>query len=255
MLLAVDIGNTNTALGVFRETALGRKFRFNTNQLDTGDEIALKISSVLRELELDKKKIKNVIIGSVVPALTQDYIDMARNYFGVEPVVVGPGVKTGISILYDNPREVGADRIANAVGGFTIYGGPLIIVDLGTAITFDAVSDKAEYIGGVIAPGIDASLAFLVKKAAQLPQVSLQKPERVIGKITINSMQSGTVYGFSGMIDAIVRKMKTEMDANPKVIATGGQSGWLMELSETIDDIAPDLTLHGLAFIYSKNTQ
>jgi type III pantothenate kinase len=253
MLLAVDIGNTTTVIGLFRGDDLKRKFRFNTNRLDTGDEIALKIIGLLRETGLDKNKIKNVIICSVVPVMTPQYIYMAGSFFNVKPVIVGPGIKTGLSILYDNPKEVGADRVANGVGGFSIYGGPLIIVDLGTAITFDAISEKGEYIGGVIAPGIDASMAFLVKKAAQLPQVSLAKPERVIGKNTIASMQSGAVYGFSGMVDAIVKKMKTEMGGNPKIIATGGQCEWLMELSEEIEEVAPDLTLHGLNEIYKKN--
>lgn len=253
MLLAIDIGNTNTAIGVFRDGALKRKFRMSTGHLETGDEIALKISGILREGGLEKKDIKHGIIGSVVPAVTQHYTDMARDFLGLEPLVIGPNLETGISILCDNPREVGADRLANSAGGMEIYGGPLIIVDLGTAITFDAVSEKGEYLGGVIAPGIDASMAFLVKKAAQLPQVSLEKPERVIGKNTIASMQSGAVYGFSGMINAIVKKMKTEMSGNPKVIATGGQCEWLAKLSGTIDNVAPDLTLHGMAIIHRKN--
>lgn len=253
MLLAIDIGNTNTAIGVFRNGVLERKFRLSAGRLETGDEIALKISGILQTSGLEKKDIKHEIIGSVVPAVTQNYIDMARDSLGLEPLVVGQKTKTGISVMYDNPREVGADRLANSVGGIEIYGGPLIVVDLGTAITFDAVSKKGEYLGGVIAPGIDASMAFLVKKAAQLPQVSLEKPERVIGKNTIASMQSGAVYGFSGMVDSIVKKMKTEMDGNPKVIATGGQCEWLTELSDTIDEVAPDLTLHGLAIIHRRN--
>ena len=253
MLLAVDIGNTTTVIGLFKGDELEKKFRFGTNPLGTGDEIALKIRGLLHEAGFDRENVKEVIICSVVPAMTQQYIDMAGSFFNTKPVVVGPGIKTGLSILYDNPKEVGADRVANGVGGLSIYGGPLIIVDLGTAITFDAISEKGEYLGGIIAPGIDASMAFLVKKAAQLPQVSLEIPEQVIGKNTIASMQSGAVYGFSGLVDAIVKKMKQEMGCDPKVIATGGQCEWLIDLSETIDEVAPDLTLHGLNEIYKKH--
>ncbi len=253
MLLAIDIGNTTTVVGLFRGDELEKKFRFSTNRLDTGDEIALKIGGLLREAGLDKSVVKHFILCSVVPAMTPQYAELSGNFFNVTPLIVGPGIKTGLSILYDNPKEVGADRVANGVGGFKIYGGPLIIVDLGTAITFDAISEKGEYIGGIISPGIDASMSFLVKKAAQLPQVNLEKPERIIGKNTIASMQSGAVYGFSGMVDAVVKKMKTEMDGTPKVVATGGQCEWLLELSEEIEEVAPDLTLHGLNFIYKKN--
>jgi type III pantothenate kinase len=253
MLLAIDIGNTNTVAGVFVAGELKHKFRYFTNQMETADESSLKISSLLRECGVEKKDVTDVIICSVVPTVTSGYVDIARRAFGAHAVVVGPGVKTGISILYENPREVGADRIANAVGGFTRHGGPLIIVDLGTAITFDAVSGKGEYIGGVIAPGIDTSMLSLFQKAAQLPQVRLEKPHRVIGKNTIASMQSGAVFGFAGMIDAIVGKMKREMEGDPKVIATGGQSEWLKEISETIGRVEPDLTLYGLAEIFKRN--
>ncbi len=253
MLLAIDIGNTNTVAGVFDGSDLKHKFRYVTNNMETADETSLKISSLLRECGVERKEVEHVIICSVVPTVTSGYIDIARRTFGVVALVVGPGIKTGISILYENPREVGADRIANAVGGFVRHGGPLIIVDLGTAITFDAVSAKGEYMGGVIAPGIETSMLSLFKKAAQLPQVRLEKPQKVIGKNTIASMQSGAVYGFAGMVDTIVKKMKLEMEGVPKVIATGGQSEWLNEVSETIEKVEPDLTLFGLAEIFKRN--
>lgn len=253
MLLAFDIGNTNTVAGIFEGDALREKFRYNTNHVDTADEVSLKIILLLRELGIDKKEITQVIVCSVVPTLTASYVDVAQKTFKARPLVVGPGIKTGIPILYENPREVGADRIANAVGGFAKYGGPLIIVDLGTAITFDAVSAKGEYMGGVIAPGVETSMLSLFKKAAQLPQVSLEKPAKVIGKNTISSMQSGAVYGFCGMIDTVARRMKAEMGGDPKVVATGGQSYWLREVSETIEAVEPDLTLFGLAEIFKRN--
>ncbi len=250
MLLAVDIGNTHTVIGVFKNSDIAEKFRFTTNPNDTADEVSLKVRGLLSECGLGKEDITDVIIACVVPPILLPYCEMARSVFNVKPVSVGPGVKTGMKILYDNPREVGADRIANAVGGYSLFGGPLIIVDLGTAITFDAISEKGEYIGGVIAPGINTSMASLFKKAAQLPQISLEEPSRVIGKNTIESMQSGAVYGFCGMADSIVKKMKKEMGGDPKVVVTGGQSDWLLDLSETIDETAPDLTLIGLYKIH-----
>ncbi|MBI5637760.1 MAG: type III pantothenate kinase [Nitrospinae bacterium] len=253
MLIAFDIGNTNTVAGVFEKDALRQKFRYHTSNIETADELALKISMLLKEQGIEKKDIASVIVCSVVPALTGAYVDIAKRIFGADPIVVGPGIKTGIALLYDNPREVGADRIANTVGGFVKYGGPLIVVDLGTAITFDAVSAKGEYLGGVIAPGIDASMLSLSKRAAQLPQVGLEKPSRVIGKNTVAAMQSGAVFGFCGLIDTIARKMQKEMGGNPKVVATGGQSYWLKEVSETIEAVDPDLTLHGLLEIWKRN--
>ncbi len=253
MLLAFDIGNTNTVAGVFAGDALREKFRYHTSHIETADELALKITQLLHAVGINRAEITGVIICSVVPTVTAAYTDIARRAFKTEPLVVGPGIKTGIAIQYDNPREVGADRIANTVAGFARFGGPLIVVDLGTAITFDAVSGKGEYIGGVIAPGIDTSMLSLFKKAAQLPQVSLEKPAKVIGKTTVAAMQSGAVYGFCGMIDTIARRMQKEMGGNAKVVATGGQSYWLKEVSETIEAVEPDLTLYGLLEIFKRN--
>lgn len=253
MLIAFDIGNTNTVAGVFEKDTLRQKFRYHTSNIETADELASKISMLLKDKEINKKDITSVIVCSVVPPLTGAYVGIAKPLFGADPIVVGPGVKTGIALLYDNPREVGADRIANTVGGFVRYGGPLIVVDLGTAITFDAVSAKGEYLGGVIAPGIDTSMASLSKRAAQLPQVGLEKPSKVIGKNTVAAMQSGAVFGFCGLIDTIARKMQAEMGGHPKVVATGGQSYWLKEVSETIEAVDPDLTLFGLLEIWKRN--
>lgn len=253
MLLAIDIGNTNTVVGVFKGGKIISRFRYFTNMMETADEISLKITSLLREGGFEKKEFRDVIICNVVPAVASVYSDISANIFGINPVVVGAHNKNCIPILYDNPREVGADRLANAVGGFVKFGGPLIVVDLGTAITFDAVSQKGEYVGGVIAPGIDASMMSLFQKAAQLPQVRLEKPDKVIGKNTVSSMQSGAVYGFAGMIDSIVEKMSLEMGGKPKIVATGGQSEWLRHVSKTIENYEPDLTLLGLAEIYKRN--
>ncbi len=253
MLIAFDIGNTNTVAGIFKQDALLHKFRYHTSNVETADELALKIRMLLDERNIGKKEITAVIICSVVPALTGAYADISTRMFGASPVIVGPGVKNGIALLYENPHEVGADRIANTVGGFVKYGGPLIVVDLGTAITFDAVSAKGEYLGGVIAPGIDTSMHSLSKRAAKLPQVSLDKPARVIGKNTVAAMQSGAVFGFCGLIDTIARKMQKEMGGTPKVVATGGQSYWLKEVSETIEAVDPDLTLSGLLEIWKRN--
>lgn len=253
MLLAIDVGNTNTVVGLFDGEKIVGRFRFFTNIMETADELSLKITSLLREAGFDKKAVGAAVICNVVPAAASVYQQICEKTFGVAPLVVGSDLKWCIPILYDNPREVGADRIANAVGGFKLYGGPLIVVDLGTAVTFDAVSAKGEYAGGVIAPGIEASMTSLFKKAAQLPQVRLEKPASVIGKNTVASMQSGAVYGFAGMIDSIVAGMRREMGGGAKVVATGGQSEWLKGVSATVQAVEPDLTLVGLAEIYKRN--
>lgn len=253
MLFAVDIGNTNTVIGIFEGDDLKKKFRLSTNPFETADEISIKLSGLLDLAGIDSSMVSDVIVCSVVPNMTGHYAALARETFGHEPLIVGPGLKTGIPIHYDNPKEVGADRIANSVGGVKIFGPPLIIVDLGTAITFDAISEKGEYIGGAIAPGIETSLSSLSKKAAQLPQISIALPNKVIGKNTIQSMQSGSAYGFAGMIESIVERMKGEMGGEPKVVATGGQCDWLSDLCGCIDEISPDLTLYGLYHIYLLN--
>jgi len=249
LLLAIDVGNTNSVIGLFDGDSLIKKFRVATNVLETFDEISLKVVGLLKENDIKIKDVGEVIISSVVPQVTGNYIELSEKLIGVTPLVVGPGVKSGIEILYENPREVGADRIANAVGGYKLFGGPLIVVDLGTAITFDAISVKGDYMGGVISPGIATSMAELSQKAAQLPQVSLTRPRKVIGKNTIESMQSGAVFGFAGMIDSIVRKVAGEMEGEPEVVATGGDCQWLKKLSATIDHYEPDLTLYGLLYI------
>jgi len=200
------------------------------------------------------RKVEAVIIASVVPPIMYSLEHAIRKYFKLEPIIIGPGIKTGINIKYENPREVGADRIVNAVAAFEIYGGPLIIVDFGTATTFCAITSKGEYLGGVICPGIKVSAEALFQKTAKLPRIDLVKPDSVIGRNTVASMQSGIIYGYVGQVDYIIKRMKREMkEENIKVIATGGLARLIASESETIDDINRLLTLEGLRIIYDKN--
>jgi len=225
-----------------------------TSKGKTSDEYGMFIVSLLSYEKIDVGKIEAVVIASVVPPIMYSLEHAIRKYFKLEPMVVGPGIKTGINIKYENPREVGADRIINAVAALELYGGPLIIVDFGTATTFCAVSSKGEYLGGVICPGIKISAEALFQKTAKLPKIDLVKPETVIGRNTVSSMQSGIIYGYVGEVDYIVRRMKKEMkDDNIKVIATGGLARLIASESETIDEINGLLTLEGLRIIYERN--
>lgn len=253
MLLAVDVGNTNIVLGVYEGSSLKVSWRVSTNRLQTGDEYGIIIKNLFAQAGVDDSRLTGMIVSSVVPPLMFALDEMAGRYFNVKPLVVGPGIKTGLNILIDNPREVGADRIVNAVAGIELYGGPLIIVDFGTATTFDAISERGEYLGGAIAPGISISTEALFQRAAKLPRVELVKPKRVIGRDTITSMQAGIIYGFVGQVDGIVRRMLREFPSTPKVIATGGLAGLIGKESETLEIINPLLTLEGLRMIYDRN--
>lgn len=199
------------------------------------------------------KQIRSVIISSVVPPLIVPLQRMCARYFGGEPVIVGPGIKTGIRIHYENPREVGADRIVNAIGAFEKYGGPLIIVDFGTATTFCAIGKEGDYLGGAIAPGIGISTEALFQRAAKLPRIELVMPKTVICRNTVASMQAGIILGFAGQVDQIVRRMKLEMDSEPKVVATGGLANLIFQESSTIDVVEPFITLEGLRLIHERN--
>lgn len=249
MLLAIDIGNTNTVLGVFDKDKLKDFFRLSTKHSLTVDDCGLLISQLLKE---KKKRIKGIIICSVVPYLTSTYQEMSQKYLQIEPAIVSTRLPLGIKVLYYDPSQVGADRLANAVAAHQIYGGPAIVVDLGTATTFDVISQKGEYLGGAIAPGLEGSINILVQRAAQLSKIEVKKPKDIIGKSTEESLRSGIFYGTLGQIDAIVKRIKKKLNGKVKVIATGGLASLIASDSETINKIDPGLTLKGLNIIYKR---
>lgn len=254
MILVIDVGNTNITLGVYDEKKLLVHWRMGTDREKTSDEFGLFFVNLFNHEKLDISKVEAVIVASVVPPIMYSLEHAIRKYFKLDPIIVGPGVKTGINIKYENPKEVGADRIVNAVAALEIYGGPVIIVDFGTATTFCAITSKGEYLGGVICPGIKISAEALFQRAAKLPRIELAKPESVIGRNTVVSMQSGIVFGYLGQVDYIVKRMKKEMhEDNIKVIATGGLARLISSESETIDEINGLLTLEGLRIIFEKN--
>jgi len=253
LLLAIDVGNTHIMLGVYREENILVYWRLATRKESTEDELGMVIKDLLHNSRINLSDISSIAISSVVPPLMYSLERMANKYFNLEPLVVGPGIKTGLNIVTDNPREVGADRIVNAVAAYNLYDGPLIIVDFGTATTFCAVSKNGEYLGGVIAPGIGISLEALFDKAAKLPRVEIIRPPQVIGKDTVSSMQSGIVFGYVGQVDGIVRRMMKEFPEEPKVIATGGFASMIARESETICKVNSLLTLEGLRIISKMN--
>ena len=253
MLLVIDVGNTQTVLGVYSGDDLLVSWRISTDIRKSGDEFWVILRNLFREAGLETRDVDGVCISSVVPPLQGMLEDICERYFKREPVVVEPGVKTGLSILYDNPREVGADRIVNSVAGIHLYGCPLILVDFGTATTFDAVSTNADYLGGVIVPGITVSAEALFQRAAKLHRVELVAPKTVIGKDTSSAIRSGLIYGYAELVDGMVRRIKKEMEGEPRVIATGGNAEVIAEQSKEIEEVCPLLTLVGLRLIYQKN--
>ena len=253
MLLALDVGNTNTVIGVFDGAALKVHWRLSTRRAGTSDEYGIFIKGLFDFAGLDFRAVTAVILSTVVPPVQAPLEEMSRQFFGVEPMMVGPGIKTGMPILYESPRDVGADRIVNAVAAFEAYGGPCIVVDFGTATTFDAISVKGEYLGGAICPGIGISAEALFQRAAKLPRVDIVKPKAVIGKNTVGSMQAGLYFGYLSLVEGIVARMREEMGGRPKVIATGGLAQLVLGDSTVVDQVDPLLTLNGLRILYERN--
>ena len=254
MLLVFDVGNTNIVLGLYDVDKMIYHWRAATNELKTADEYAASLGMMFQLDGVTFDMVTDIIISSVVPPVNPTLEYLCRRYFHVEPMMVGPGMKTGLNILYDNPRELGADRIVNAVAGTTLYGGPLIIIDLGTATTFCAIDEKKRYLGGAVTPGIGISMEALFQRASKLPRIELTPASSVICKNTVSAMQSGIYYGAIGQVDGIVRRMKKEIGYKEiKVIATGGLADLIASQSETIDVIDPLLTLKGLYILFKKN--
>lgn len=254
MILTIDVGNTNIVLGAFKEDELIAYWRMTTNAYKSSDELGMFIYDLLRHNKIDVKKVEHVVIASVVPDIMYSLEDGINKYLNINPLVVGPGIKTGINIRIDNPKELGADRIVNAVAALYLYGSPVIVIDFGTATTFDVISEEGSYIGGVISPGINISADALWERAAKLPKVEIQKPVKIIGKNTVDSMQAGLFYGYVGQVDYIVSKIKRELNApHAKVIATGGLASLIAPESKTIEEVNDFISLQGLKLIYEKN--
>jgi type III pantothenate kinase len=254
MLLVVDVGNTHTVLGLYDDERLVHDFRIETAKGRTSDEHHVLLLNLLQLAGVKRSDVRASILASVVPSFNDTVIDAVDRAFDHEIMVVGPGIKTGMPVLYENPREVGADRIVNAVAAFERVKGAAIVVDFGTATTFDCISEKGEYLGGAIAPGMQISASALFSRAAKLPRSEIARPPRAIGRNTVHSMQSGIVFGYVGLVDGLVRRLAAEMDTEVAVIATGGLASLIEPESETIDDIDEFLTLEGLRLIYLRNT-
>jgi type III pantothenate kinase len=258
MLLAIDIGNTNIVLGVFDGTRLTCSWRLATQRERTGDELGILVAQLFAESTLPREVVDGIVVSSVVPQLTRPVTEMCSRYFHREALVVDPATNAGMPVLYEPATDVGADRVVNGVAAYELYGrtrkAPMIVVDFGTATTFDAITAKGEYVGGVICPGIQISADALFQRAARLPRVDVQKPAKVIGSTTVTSMQSGLFFGYVGMIDGIVERMRRELgDGQALCVATGGLADVIAGETKTIQEVNPDLTLLGLRMIWERN--
>ncbi len=256
LLLTIDVGNTNCTFGLFDGEKITHQWRIQSNRIKTSDEYGIELEMILNHFCYDRTDIKDVIIGSVVPDLIHRFSAMSKRFLHIDPMVVGDNTKTGVPLRLDNPKEVGADRIVNVVSGFEFYGGPLIIIDIGTAITHDVISERGEYLGGSIAPGIGIASEALFMKTAKLPKIELVYPKSGIGHNTVEAMQTGIVLGFIGLIDRITEQIIKEVQESegkrPRVIATGGYSSLIAFNSAYVEKVDKDLTLHGLRLIYER---
>ena len=257
MLLAIDVGNSNIVLGVFDKTALLQSWRLQTLRERTSDELGLLVEGLFAHSGIDRSKVTGIILGSVVPPLTGATQAMAERYFGLTPLVVDPAGNSGMPILYENPSEVGADRIVNAIAAREQYakssGRPLIVCDFGTATTLDAVSGKGEYLGGAICPGVTISADALFQRAARLPRIEVRKPATVVGRTTVGAMEAGLFYGYVGMVEGLVRRMNDELGGNAVCVATGGLATLIAPETRLIEHVDVDLTLHGLRIVWQRN--
>lgn len=253
MLLTLDVGNTNITVGVFDGNKLKATWRIGTDVHQTSDEYGSLVVHLIERQGLKVASINEAVFCSVVPPLVGVFEQMCRRYFGTKALVVEAGVKTGVKICLDNPREVGADRVVNAVAAHKLYGGPVIVIDLGTAITFDAVSEEGDYLGGAIAPGIAIATEALFTRTAALPRLELDIPRKAIGRNTVAAMLSGIVFGYSGLIEKVVSRIQEELGGKAKVVATGGYAELLARMTPIIEEVNPDLTLIGLRLIYEMN--
>jgi len=253
MVFVLDVGNTNIKCGLFEEEKLISSWRLTTNLEKTSDEYGISIISFFEHLDHNPEDVEGIIISSVIPSVNYTLSHMCEIYFNKKPMLVSPGIKTGINIKYDNAKELGADRIVNAVAAFERYGGPVIVVDFGTATTFGAINEKGDFLGGAICPGIKISAEALTLNAAKLPRVEISFPDSVIGKSTVSGMQAGLIYGLIGQVEHIIKRMKKELGQDAKVIATGGMSYMIDGESKYFDEIDKLLTLTGLNILYNKN--
>lgn len=253
MILTLDIGNTNIKTALFENGEVRQYWRVATDRDRSSDELGILLMNLLNYNGINRDRIEGIMMSSVVPQINFTVEHMCRNYFGIEPMRIEPGIRTGINIKYENPRELGSDRIANAVAAYELYGGPCITIDFGTATSFGAISERGEFLGGAICPGIKTSAEALTVNTAKLPRVELLKPKTAINRNTVNGMQAGIIYGYVGQVDYILRKMKKELGGKAKVIATGGLANVIAAETEMIDVIDNLLTLQGLYLIYKKN--
>jgi type III pantothenate kinase len=253
MLMAIDIGNTNIAFGVFEEERMRATWSIATDIRKTADEYAVLLLNLLPREGLTFADIDSVIICNVVPPLEPIFEELSERYFEVSPLIVGPGVKTGVRICADNPREVGADRVVNTLAAHRLYSGPVIVIDFGTATTLDVVSEEGDYLGGAIAPGIGIASEALFERASKLPRIELIAPQHAIGRNSVTAMQSGVIFGYVGLIEGLVHRIREELGGKARVVATGGLAGVIAKETKVVDEVSPHLTLYGLRLIHELN--